>query len=483
MQIKRFEAKNMTAALRLIKAELGTEAVILSARSIKKSPGILGTRRYSGVEVTAATDAHIDTEDHIHRANRPLSADKTIDPHTCRTEGPVTKQDKTPGEEATTSTGFRKKRSYGPAPRKKYLFEFYQQLISQGVDADIAADLTEGMKLIPNATRRLANGESETLLTSLLEPMGLCSEPIQFDNIGPRSIAFIGATGAGKTTTIAKLAAHFAIARNKAVSLVTFDDVRIGALEQIRVCARIIGVPLAIASNRSELKKHLKRFKDKDLVLIDTPGFNPKNSVQIRELQRHFEKLKSLQTQLVLSATTKDTDLIDTIKRLEGFGQRRLLFTRLDETGSVGNLLNVLIRTNIPASYFSDGQQIPDDIRPASLTNLVRILVHDKAVPHLRPNFVPVSETAKQIDKSVNSGDKREVISLVAKRNSCVYHVAGCKWTKKIKDEQMLTFESAADAAKRHYMPCRICNPDRNTQPVMKAFEGDHHMKVNVSAY
>ena len=483
MQIKRFEAKNMTAALRLIKAELGTEAVILSARSIKKSPGIFGTTRYSGVEVTAATDAHIDTEEQVHKDNRPPNAGKSIDTYTCRTEHSVTQWDKTAGKGAATFTDFSNKRSFEPAPEKKYLFELHQQLISQGVDADIATDLTEGMKLIPNATRRLANGESETLLTSLLEPMGLCSEPIQFDTTGLQTIAFIGATGAGKTTTIAKLAAHFAIVRNKAVSLITFDDVRIGALEQIRVCSRIIGVPLAVVSNRSELKKHLKRFKDKDLVLIDTPGLNPNNSAQISELQRHFDKLKTLQTQLVLSATTKDNDLIDTIKRLDGFSQRRLLFTRLDETGTAGNLLNVLIRTNIPMSYFSDGQQIPDDIRPASLKNLVRILVHDKAPPHLLPNFVTVSGTVKHIDKSANSGDKREAISLVAKRNSCVYHVAGCTWTRKFKDEQILTFESAADAAKQNYLPCRICNPDRNTRSVMKAFEGEHHMKVNVSAY
>ena len=483
MQIKRFEAKNMTAALRLIKAELGTEAVILSARSIKKSPGILGMPRYSGVEVTAATDDRIDTEEHIHRDHRPPSAGKTIDTYTCHTEHPVTKRDKTAGKGAATFKEFCNKRSFEPNPEKKYLFDLYQQLISQGVDADIAADLTEGMKLIPNATRRLANGESETLLTSLLEPMGLCSEPIQFDTTGLQTIAFIGATGAGKTTTIAKLAAHFAIVRNKAVSLITFDDVRIGALEQIRVYARIIGVPLAVVSNRSELKKHLKRFKDKDLVLIDTPGLNPKNSVQISELQRHFEKVKNLQTQLVLSATTKGTDLINTVKQLDGFGKRRLLFTRLDETAAAGNLLNVLIRTNIPMSYFSDGQQIPDDIRPASLRNLVRILVHDKTAPDFQPDLVPVSGTAKHIDQSVHNGDKREAISLVAKRNSCVYHVAGCRWTEKFKDEQILTFESVADAAKRNYLPCRICNPDRNTRSVMKAFEGEHHMKVNVSAY
>ena len=483
MQIKRFEAKNMTSALRLIKAELGTEAVILSARSIKKRSGILGTLKYSGVEVTAATDTRIPAEDHFRGDLCAEPAEKPIDPYFSYTQAPITGRTKAQGVGTAAEKAFRIKRSDSTVAGKKYLFGLYQLLISQGVDADIAADLTEGMKLIPNATRRLASGESGILITSLLEPMGLYTRPIQLDKTKPQPIVFMGTSGAGKTTTVAKLAAHFAIARNKAVALITFDDVRIGALDQIRVYARIIGVPLAVVSNRSELKKHMKRFKDKDLVLIDTPGLNPKDDVQIGELQYHLEKWPSLQTQLVLSATTKQTDLIDTIKRLEGFSQRRLLFTRLDETGAVGNLLNVMIRSHIPVSYITNGPQIPDDIRPASLKNLVHILVHEKSAPQLHRDVGSNSESAKRMDGSTDFIVKNRQTNFVANRNSDVYHVAGCKWTKKIKHANMITFESAAAAANQNYLPCRNCNPDRDMQSDTRVFEGDYHMKLNVSTY
>ena len=483
MQIKRFEAKNMTAALRLIKAELGTDAVILSARSIKKRSGIMGTRKYSGVEVTAATDSHLDTGDPL---DGDLGADALhpgAEPYSDNMQTTITKRPQAPGGAAAALKTYRAKRPDLNAAGKKHLLGLYQQLTSQGVDADIAADLTEGLKLIPNATQRLANGEAQALITSLLEPMGLVTQPIQCDKIKPQPIVFIGASGVGKTTTVAKLAAHFAIAANRAVALISFDDIRIGALEQIRTYARIIGVPLEVASNHAELKKHLRRFKDKDLVLIDTPGLNPNNRVQVKELQRHFGKLPLLQTQLVLSATTKETDLIKTINRLEGFDQRRLLFTRLDETGAVGNLLNILVQSHLPLSYVSDGQKIPDDIRPASLKRLVRILMHEKTAPHLQNDVGPCSDSGSGMDGSTDPVSHSRQANFVANRNSDVYHAAGCKWTQKIKRENIIMFESAAAATQRNYLPCRNCNPDRKAHPDKRVFERDEFTTLNVFAY
>ena len=483
MQIKRFEAKNMTAALRLIKAELGTEAVILSARSIKKRSGILGTLKYSGVEVTAATDSHIDTEKHLRGDLYTGTAPKVADPYSGHLQPAITVRTQGQGASVAVSKAYRTRRVDSIGEGKKYLFGLYQQLISQGVDADIAADLTEGLKLIPNSTQRLAGGDAETLITSLLKPMGLGTQPIQLDKTKPQPIVFIGASGVGKTTSVAKLAAYFAITANKAVAMISFDDSRIGAFEQIHAYARIIGLPLEVATNRSELKKQLKHFKNKDLVLIDTPGFNPKNSLKIKELQHHFDKLPSLRTQLVLSATTKDTDLIDYIKRLEGFRQRGLLFTKLDETKAVGNLLNILVRTRIPVSYVADGQQVPDDIRPASLKNLVSTLICEKTASHLKKDAVRNSGSDTRLNGSAESIAMNRQANFVANRNSDVYHYAGCKWSKKIKHANMITFESAAAAAHRNYLPCRNCNPDREIQTDKRLFDGDYHAKLNVSAY
>jgi flagellar biosynthesis protein FlhF len=489
MQIKRFEAKNMTAALRSIKAELGADAVILSARSIKKRSGLLGTLKNSGVEVTAATDTHIRNEKDFRQTSRAGYGDQTIEFRRHGTQKPVSGagDDYRKVGALTEDTAPNRMNSF--APSKQYLFDLYQQLIYRGVDPNIAGDLTEGLKLIPNAARRLSRGESEPLLTGLLEHMGLRSEPIRLDSSGPQVFAFVGTSGTGKTTSVVKLAAHFAIARKKTVALITCDDVRIGALEQIRLYAKIIGVPLAEATHRSDLKAQLKRFKNLDLVLVDTPGLNPKDDEQIRNLQILFAKVPNLQTQLVVSAATKEEDLLDTVKCLQGFERCRLLFTRLDETGSGGSLLNLLIRSGLPISYISDGPQVPDNIRPASLAEVIRILVQDPKVPDTRNNFVPASrsavpsQTAKPAEQEAIGTDTHRGAAFVANRNSDVYHVAGCKWTKKIKSKHMITFETAAAAARLNFLPCRNCNPDRNAQPAVKAFEGNHHLKVNATAY
>jgi flagellar biosynthesis protein FlhF len=307
-----------------------------------------------GVEVTAATDTYALTsptstrESRIKQyANSPVGGATTY---------PVDQKKRpVPGANSLNrrymiTNAYADERDAGLNAEKKILFSLYQQLVSHDVDSDIATDITESLKLIPDASHRLAQGDLKSLLAGILEHMGVISKPIEFENSRARVVAFIGTTGAGKTTTIAKLAAHFAIDQNKDVAMITLDDLRIAAIDQIKACANIIGIPLEVASNSSDLKKHIKRHRQKDLILIDTPGFNQKNNDQIMELQGYFKKLNTIETQLVLSATTKEKDLLDTVKRFENMGTNRLTFTRIDESNTVGNLLNVLIRTTLPGS-------------------------------------------------------------------------------------------------------------------------------------
>jgi flagellar biosynthesis protein FlhF len=469
MQIKRFEAKNMTAALRLIKTELGSEAVILSARTLKKGSGILSSFKPVGVEVTAATDTYALTSPTSTRESRtkqyvypPVQGVNTypVDQKKRPVPGTTSLHRRYPATNAYTD-----QRQSGLSAEKKILFSLYQQLVSQDVDPDIATDITESLKLIPNASHRLAQGDLKSLLAGILEHMGVIAKPIEFAKSRARVVAFIGTTGVGKTTTLAKLAAHFAIDQNKDVALITFDDLRIAAIDQIKACANIIGIPLEVASNSSDLKKHIKRLRQKDLILIDTPGINQKNSDQIMELQGYFKKLNTIETQLVLSATTKERDLLDTVKRFENMGINRLTFTRIDESNTVGNLLNVLIRTTIPFSYLADGQQIPNAIQDASIEELTTLLLrHDvrsDVWPETRQNM---AEPDEKVTEPVHG------MQFVANRNSDVYHVAGCKWTKKIKPDHIVTFESAQGAEQQNYLPCRNCNPRAGLQS-MAAFD------------
>jgi len=481
MQIKRFEAKNMTAALRLIKEELGPEAVILSARSIKKRTGIIGSFKNSAVEVTAATDTH------YHADNSGLLSYRN-ERYQSR-HFPLSKYYQVESNQRIIRNG---KESLSTAVSKKYLKEekeevrstgksvflaLYRQLISQDVAPDIAVDLTEAMKIAPDANKQLAKGDIKRLMVSLLKPMGLVPDPIQLDPVKTKIVAFVGTTGVGKTTTIAKIAAHYAIVQNKKVALVTIDDYRIAAIQQLNAYAKIIGIPLEVATNSSEFKNHLKRFKTRDLILIDTPGFSQNNDNQIIELNSYFQKLNKIEIQIVLSATTKEIDLIDTLNRLNRIRPAGLIFTKLDESNTFGNLLNALVRTKMHFSYFTDGQQIPDDLEEATIEKLVELLLRDIKEHNVQPESNLYS-TLKNITNSVGNpvapGARK---FFVANRNSDVYHIAGCKWTKKIKYANIIEFESSEAAEQMNYLPCKNCNPHRAKNYSLEAFVRD---KINI---
>jgi flagellar biosynthesis protein FlhF len=484
MQIKRFEAKNMTAALRLIKKELGPEAVILSARSIKKGSRILGTFKNSGVEVTAATDAynHADSSRLLSYRNEAYQGNHLSPPKYYQAESNqriIRKGKETPGS-AVSKKYLEEKKEEVRATGRSVFFALYRQLISQHVAPDIAVDLTEGMKIAPDANKLLAKGEIKWLLVSLLGSMGLVPDPIQLDPVKTTVIAFVGTTGVGKTTTIAKIAAHYAIVQNKKVALVTIDDYRIAAIEQLNSYAKIIGIPFQVATSPSELKGHLKRFKTRDLILIDTPGFSQNNYNQIIELNAYFEKLNKIEIQIVLSATTKEIDLIDTLNRLNRIQPAGLIFTKLDESNTFGNLLNALVRTKMHFSYFTNGQQIPDDLEEATIEKLVELLLRNTKEHNVQPES-NVFSTPRNITNSVrNLAAPNAIKFFVANRNSDVYHIAGCKWTKKIKHANIIEFESAEAAEQKNYLPCRNCNPHRAKKHSLASFARD---KVNISRY
>jgi flagellar biosynthesis protein FlhF len=477
MQIKRFEAKNMTAALRLIKAELGPDAVILSARSLTKGSGILRSFKPRGVEVTAATDTYaltspvLATESRTNLKTYPFRRDTANDLSDRRRRKlpPVN----TPNRSHMATNAYADQKSSRLSVEKKIFYSLYQQLVAQDVDPHIATDITESIKLIPGASHRLAQGELKSMLTDILAHMGVTAKSIDFEKNRARAVAFVGTTGSGKTTTVAKLAAHFALDRKKDVVLITLDDLRIAAIDQIKTCANIIGIPLDVASGSSGLKKLIRHYRAKDLILIDTPGFNPKNDEQIAELENHFKKLNSIETQLTLSATTKERDLLDTVKRFKNMDSLRLIFTRIDESNTVGNLLNVLIRTNTPFSYLADGQQIPNAIQDASLEELTTLLLRPDTGSDVLTGTEKTALQQRLDDSNGKIEGPEHGVRFVANRNSDVYHVAGCKWTKKIKPDHIVTFESAQGAEQQHYLPCRNCNPQRSGMPGMVGIERD----------
>lgn len=195
---------------------------------------------------------------------------------------------------------------------------------------------------------------------------------------GPKVVFFVGPTGVGKTTTIAKIASKFSVESKKKVVLLTADTYRIAAAEQLRTYANILDIPFRVIYSTDEVTQALKDFKDADFILIDTAGHSYHNSSQkdtMNEFVHSVDGLAEKEVYLVLSATTKYKDLISVADTYTGAEEIRLIFTKLDETATLGNLLNLKLHTGAPLSYVTYGQNVPDDIEKFNPQKTVKNLL------------------------------------------------------------------------------------------------------------
>ena len=174
----------------------------------------------------------------------------------------------------------------------------------------------------------------------------------------------MGPTGVGKTTSIAKLASALKLNQKNNVALVTSDTYRIAAVDQLRTYANILGVPVSVVYSADDLKNIKDKLKTYDIVLVDTAGRSHKNKDQRDDLKELIDAIEKEDRvlYLVLSATTKYSDLVHIVNAYAHFDDYRLIFTKLDETSTYGNILNIRMLTDAPLSYTTYGQDVPKDI-------------------------------------------------------------------------------------------------------------------------
>jgi flagellar biosynthesis protein FlhF len=190
----------------------------------------------------------------------------------------------------------------------------------------------------------------------------------------PTTIAFVGPTGVGKTTTIAKLAAHFVLREKKPVGLVTLDTYRIAAVEQLRTYARIIDVPLEVALSPADLPAAVKRLSGASVILVDTAGRSQRDLMKMNDLKGFFGKKRPDQVHLVVSATAERTAIAEIIDKFGMYRPERILVTKVDELPGHGKLLDIATLSPHPVSYLTTGQDVPDDIETARPERLAALI-------------------------------------------------------------------------------------------------------------
>jgi len=247
-----------------------------------------------------------------------------------------------------------------------------RQEVDEEILKDMAAKTAAGDMLMDSLDKR-----AQGVVAGYLEDKMNFAEGIKLNKHGVRIVALIGATGVGKTTTLAKIAARFVLEKNIRAALITADTYRISAVEQLKTYSDIIGLPLEIVYSPDELKVAIHKHRDKDLVLIDTAGRSQHNEYQMKELQDFLSVDSRIEKHLVMSATTKNRDVAEILQKFSVCEPNRVIFTKTDETSSLGMIVNLLADKDISLSFMTNGQSVPDDIVPATADKLAALLLRE----------------------------------------------------------------------------------------------------------
>lgn len=396
MIIKKFEGATENEAILKAKEELGGGAIIMNIKTTRPK-GLFRFLRKTVVEVTAAVEekavpvaetrepqsaqtqkAAKVIEEAIQRQNqaqeeekaslrtgsRSSAIERKLDNLADMLEKQIVseKKDMTEmEEEAKESIPVEEDEENSRNAKIRNLL--YNQFISNEVDEKYAHLLVEDVENIPDkeeALDAILAKVYQRIVLKLGQPQGIRLTKQK----KPRVCFFVGSTGVGKTTTIAKIASIFKLEKKANVALITSDTYRIAAVEQLKTYANILSVPIRVVYSAAEMKKTLEDYAAYDLILVDTAGRSPKNQKQCDEL---LELLNSVDKELrevylVLSATTKYKDLKQIVSIYKDMADYRIVFTKLDETNCYGNILNVRLDTGAPLSYVTCGQVVPDDL-------------------------------------------------------------------------------------------------------------------------
>jgi len=392
MNVKRYIVKDINEAMIKIKSELGREAVILNTRKIK-SPGILGMFKKPLVEVVAAID-----EDQVTAKKADLNDSEL---QQLRDELKKVVEDREEKKKEQIEIIAKETKRNELDELKDLVMDLSKKVESQSTvevvqHENIISDISEdrldallrdkdlnvdSLKRIRHILKGRINIEESTdqsiLNTVKLIVKEILEEPYTIDHTieGKKVFVFVGPTGVGKTTTLAKLAARLSLVNNKTVGLITADTYRIAAVDQLKTYSEILGLPLKVIYEPEEVKDALGRFGDKDCVLIDTAGRSHKSDELLHDLKGILTYVENPEIFLVISMTTGYKDIrsiIDSYKFLDDY---KLLLTKLDETSSLGNVLNIKLETGKPLSYFTIGQSVPDDIEVANTDKIAEYIV------------------------------------------------------------------------------------------------------------
>lgn len=394
MEVKTFEAFTMKDAIRSVKKEFGNDAIILSTKEVESRDGRSkmyevraspsGASYRSVTEsrgmVVGASTASADEDSGEGYRRELLELNRRV----ARLEENGARRQDLDGIEASLLE-LRNLLSELLSSRDGSIFEGLDEDTSQLLSHLKMMDVNEAdllslgkyLNALPQESYKKELPRMEVIKAHAIRWFlkRIRIAPIWNSVMGERQLqVFVGPTGVGKSTTVAKLAAHFQLKEDRRVVILSYDTNRLGATEQMRIYAKVIGCPFESVSRLSEIQSAIDRHLDKDIIILDTAGRSPKNRHSLEDLSELKKLNIAVYYHLVLSMTDRRLQVERSIKGFSSLGVNSLVFTKLDESWAYGEVYNASMKWGIPLSYFGIGQKIPEDLERASKERVVERL-------------------------------------------------------------------------------------------------------------
>ena len=419
MQVKVFEAKDMASGLKMVKEALGPDALILSTRTIRS--GTFGMIGKPMMEITAAIDNtwQEPVAQPVNGRRQSLPPKRLTRPEERQdiSYDEVWAQDAlppraTPYQHQTPANqdiqnelaelrnivkGLSNRMTgIDPAALRKPYVE--PEFAASGGGGNVSTDPVitflggygvnqETAQVVARFTRdtieeatNLDRSDLTAIFKAAIARLFTTEKLLDKKLTRQRRISLIGPTGVGKTTTLAKIAAHYLSQFGGKIGLITIDTYRIAAVEQIKVYGEIMRLPVEVVIKPQELEQALDKFRDFDLVLIDTAGRSPRNGVDLQELAGFLRPELGIENNLLLSATTRERELEEIIKRFSLLPINNFIFSKIDECDQLGVLLNIHYKHDTPISFLTNGQRVPEDFIMPSPAAIADLIINDHRI-------------------------------------------------------------------------------------------------------
>ena len=370
MRIKSYFADTVEDAMATAREELGPEAMLVNSR--RASPE---ARHLGSYEVVFVTEMPGETEEPPAPSGQSRIPGDRLAHEMAGLKKELEGMRRTIAQQALAPAAWRES--------SPDLSDAYGVLTAAEVSPELAREVIQAAegraaKMAPPKQRKAQPGSRAVFRDALAEELGsrIKVQPaLGRGEARPRIVALVGPPGCGKTTTLVKLAVNYGLAARRPVMLLSIDTYRVAAAEQLRSYSAILGVGFQLAETVTALAQAIEEHRGKELIFLDTPGLGLAEAANYSGLAQFLSTREDIDTHLVVSSSMKSADLSRVVNGFEVFRPQRMIFTRLDETGSFGPILNEAVRTGKPLSFFSTGQRIPEDLEAATKSRVAELIL------------------------------------------------------------------------------------------------------------